>query len=740
MHNPIKKIHIIIFFLSFICYSIFASTGVLWTWQAQNDAVISLETLPDISGDGKPDIAVGLDSGKVVCLDSKIQSPVGTLWSAQLDGTVLALLPFKKKYDDSIQYIAAGTDMGTVYLLIANGEKAGDIAWQFKSTCGVCALAVVPDVNGDGITDIAAGGAEQKIFMRSGADGNPIWSYAINNTSTYSYIHTIVNAGDLNNDSKPDIFCYTWEGKVFGFNGTNGAILFSPTVTSGFTDPICAVGDLTGDNKSEYIVGGNDCNIKLCTGSNGTAVWSYLLKRPVRVLVVIPDLDNDGKPDLAGGTAGGEIVCLKGVGSGNTSLLWSGSIGDVCRDISLLGDINSDGKTDIAVSAENGLVKAFSGADGTELWIASANDVVRCLSFVGDIDGDGSGDLAAGALDGTVALLSGNPKPLSRYWGVLETGTDSKTNFSKETKNDSDIPEYKQKSQNTKAVTEVPILLYHDVAPNMYYYYGVSLANFTEQMDLLSNAGFNCVSLDQILDWIAGKAELPEKPICITFDGPYEGHHTYAYPILKQRGLSATVYCTSDWIGTANHCEWNQLRQMDSDKIIDVQNHTINHANLANITKDKVIEQVWQCTLSIKNHLEGKDALHHAYPSGGYNSNVMTYMNEMGMKSATTVVQRHVVKSDNPMALPRYSVLVNTTISQFRQKIKYTDPTPVFTPTNTATATPTATVTPTITTTPTASPTSTPTPIPTPTVLPTPVNANMFILTNAAEYNKNSAN
>jgi len=68
-----------------------------------------------------------------------------------------------------------------------------------------------------------------------------------------------------------------------------------------------------------------------------------------------------------------------------------------------------------------------------------------------------------------------------------------------------------------------------------------------------------CVSLDRIADWIEGRAAMPARAVCITFDGPYQGHYTYAAPILREHGFFATSYITTDWIGTANHADWHQL-------------------------------------------------------------------------------------------------------------------------------------------------------------------------------------
>ena len=98
--------------------------------------------------------------------------------------------------------------------------------------------------------------------------------------------------------------------------------------------------------------------------------------------------------------------------------------------------------------------------------------------------------------------------------------------------------------------------------------------------------------------------------------------------------------------------------------------------------------QIKGCNDSIKKHLNGKVAAHHAYPGGAYNQTIMNYLKNLGITTATTVVQRHVVKTDDPLAIPRYSVVPTTTLENFKTKIRYTEP--AFTPTPTASPSPTA--------------------------------------------------
>lgn len=665
-------------FAGFCRLPVFAQTEAIFSYTETDDACMSLSTLPDITSDGRLEIVAGFDSGKVVCLSSDLTSAPLILWYANVNESVLALMPIAAESGDSGPDIIVSTQKGNIVCLNTTGAEPGSEVWSFKTPCGINTLAQVPDKTGDGVNEVVAGGSDQRIYIRNGATGDEIWTRFLSESSGYAYVHTVLDAGDLNADAAADIILLAWDGKVYALNGTNGNVLWNPTLTAGFTDALVLYGDQNADSKQDFLVGGNDKIMKLGSGSNGNAIWNYKFNRPIRSVLVTPDVNDDGKPDCFGATAGGEIACVSGAGTGTRTALWTAQADDVCRVLASPGDLDEDGKPDISVSAEDGTVTTYSGVDGELLWQWQAGDVVRALTSIGDINNDGLGDLAAGSLDGTVTILSG----FTSKWISPESRINRKIPRGK-------LPSPYPVAENAPAppksslaaAVDVPILLYHDVLPEMYYPYGVTLSNFISQMDLLVTGGYTPVSLDTIYNWIKGTESLPDKPICITFDGPYDGQYTYAMPVLQERGLFATVYCTGDWIGTANHTEWNHMREMNSSGLEDIQNHTINHANLTTLNQAGVEEQVVLCSESIEKHLNGKISFHHAYPGGGYNSTVMGYMRDLGFKTATTVVQRHVVKTDDLMALPRYSVLNSTTLQQFKQKIRYSAPTPTPIPT-----------------------------------------------------------
>ena len=89
----------------------------------------------------------------------------------------------------------------------------------------------------------------------------------------------------------------------------------------------------------------------------------------------------------------------------------------------------------------------------------------------------------------------------------------------------------------------VPILLYHHVAilqnENIYY---VLPDAFERQMNLLHEWGYTTISVELMIRAIKQGAELPPKPIILTFDDGSETIYTNALPIMQKYNFTGTVY------------------------------------------------------------------------------------------------------------------------------------------------------------------------------------------------------
>ncbi|MBN1510383.1 MAG: polysaccharide deacetylase family protein [Phycisphaerae bacterium] len=627
----------------------------LWEHRLEDDVPL---TLAMGTGEGQP-FLIGTEAGGVFIADRE-QTP-HRLFEA--DGSVQAFGTLQLPGEGDA--VVAGTERGEVLCVQLAAEGKPQTVWRHRASCGVTAVQALPDMLEDGVDGVAMGGADQEIKLLNGQTGRPIWAQDLGERGGSAYVHRIAPAGDLNGDDRWDLVVWTWRGELVALAGKDGTILWRARVNGGLVDAMDMASDANGDGRYDFVVGGNDATVKLCSGADGSVLWTANLDRTIRDVREVNDLNGDGTRDFFAVTAAGTVACIAGGAGPEAKVLWTANLGDVCRTLVCPGDVDGDDATDIVVGAENGIVAAFSGKNGRQVWQWQGPDVVREMLALPKTVGRGIDAIAVACLDGTVAVLplragpsTEQPSPTSR---PVATGHRFKP--------------LKAALPAAEPVTEVPILLYHDVLPVAKYLYATSVDNFRAHMDLLVRGGYHCVTLDQVADWMAGKANLPERPICITFDGPYSGHHEHAFKILQERGLFAVSYITTDWIGTANHADWHELREMETAGVMDIQNHSMNHPSLSKVPRDEVVNQLRGCNESIARHLFGKAARHHAYPSGAENDMVCEVIRELGFVTATICRNARARRNDNVLRLNRYVLQNDTSLDQFKTWIRFAEPT-----------------------------------------------------------------
>ena len=131
---------------------------------------------------------------------------------------------------------------------------------------------------------------------------------------------------------------------------------------------------------------------------------------------------------------------------------------------------------------------------------------------------------------------------------------------------------------------DVPVLMWHNLAEESSGDMTISVDTFRAQIEALYEAGFKTVSLQQLYDYVHFGTELPEKPIVLTFDDGYFSNYEYAFPILQEYDMQATIFAIGVSVGKDTykdtdhamtpHFGADEAREMVDSGLISVQSHT----------------------------------------------------------------------------------------------------------------------------------------------------------------------
>ena len=176
-------------------------------------------------------------------------------------------------------------------------------------------------------------------------------------------------------------------------------------------------------------------------------------------------------------------------------------------------------------------------------------------------------------------------------------------------------------TMGAQAQQRVPILLYHNIAqqyenPLLH----VSKEQFAAQMDALQQAGYQTIGYADFLKaGLSGGEHLPDKPIIITFDDGYASVYRDAFPILRERGMQATVFVITDRMGKQmgdyRHFSWEEAAKMEQSGVVAIESHTHSHPDCASLSEAAFLQEIQLSKAEIELHL-GKECRIFAYPYG----------------------------------------------------------------------------------------------------------------------------
>ncbi len=203
----------------------------------------------------------------------------------------------------------------------------------------------------------------------------------------------------------------------------------------------------------------------------------------------------------------------------------------------------------------------------------------------------------------------------------------------------------------------IPILGYNRFSKNWIGRRTVTQPAFDAQMRYLKENGYHPVTLEQLLDFMNFKDQVPEKAVIITIDDGWSSVHKIAYPILKKYNFPAILFIYTDLIGTQNAMTWEQLKEIQENGI-DIQCKAKTRRNLAEQKEDETFQdyveaienEIILSSMTIAEKLN-KKCRSIAYPLGDHNHLVRFLLKKHGFEAGFSLK-----KGTNPFFVNRYKI------------------------------------------------------------------------------------
>jgi peptidoglycan/xylan/chitin deacetylase (PgdA/CDA1 family) len=206
------------------------------------------------------------------------------------------------------------------------------------------------------------------------------------------------------------------------------------------------------------------------------------------------------------------------------------------------------------------------------------------------------------------------------------------------------------------------ILCYHSVGSSPRAddpeFLRVDPGRFREQLELLLAAGARFTTVAEIADRARIRAPVVGLA-CATFDDGYEDNLTVALPILRELGLSATVYVATGLVGRPSPwmrdgagvrmLEAGELRELAAAGV-EVGGHTVTHPDLTAVDAATCRREVRDGKRELEA-LAGRPVTSFAYPFFRFDDVARAAVRDAGYASAVTGLGRG--SPSDPMLLPR---------------------------------------------------------------------------------------
>jgi peptidoglycan/xylan/chitin deacetylase (PgdA/CDA1 family) len=229
----------------------------------------------------------------------------------------------------------------------------------------------------------------------------------------------------------------------------------------------------------------------------------------------------------------------------------------------------------------------------------------------------------------------------------------------------------------------VPVLVYHNLAPEAKGRLVIAVSTFEQQMQYLASEGYKVVSLNALVAYTTLGGQLPRKSVVLTFDDGYRSFLQYAYPILMKHGFTATLFVYTDYVGSRNAMSWEELRRL-SDEGFTIGAHSKSHHDLRRQQGETTEAFAQRMQAELAQPLQifrtrlGTEPKFLAYPYGAHDPDVIRKVQDYGYAAAFSVRREGNASFGYPLRLHRSQIYAEMSLKDFARNLNVFHQEPVL--------------------------------------------------------------
>ena len=195
--------------------------------------------------------------------------------------------------------------------------------------------------------------------------------------------------------------------------------------------------------------------------------------------------------------------------------------------------------------------------------------------------------------------------------------------------------------------------MYHRFNENKYPSTNIKKEIFIEHLKEINNAEIEFITFDTFQKII--KKKIDKNYLLLTIDDAFESFYLNAWPILKNQKIPFILFVSTREIGKYGYMNWEQIREVESNNLVTIGNHSHTHEYLADWNNNKIKSDLETSIKIFKSEIGYSPKLF-SYPFGEYSNDFKKIVSDLNFEFAFGQHSGVIDPTKDFLELPRFPV------------------------------------------------------------------------------------